>query len=246
MTSDELAKLKAALEAAGEHVISALEVAENSSPENSVFISFPGQGSHSFDSSALLIDFGFSTWMENADDVMPQPLLQAEPLSAPVAEYVEHAIIAHLHSGDTIALAKLNAAFPTDDEHVIEVPQLVRKDAAIHPLSIYNFNGRSLDSHNPWHLEMSFEDYLALEEQRIIPELPRRIDRRIQKETLIHNQSDLIPTSFEETYSSASYFGSIIRNKVVEYKEAAQSVEISPPFYVRIKEAQLTNVLETT
>ena len=222
MTSDDLAKLKAALEAAGEHVISALEVAENASPENNVFISGPGQGSHSFDSSAWLIDFGISTWKEVSDNLVHMLsdnlvhgfVMCVEPLPAPVANYVEHAIIAHLHSGDTIALAKLNAAFPTDDEHVIEVPQLVRKDAAIHPLSIYNFNGRSLDSHNPWHMERSFESYLEGEIEAEADLSNPRIPS-VSKNP-INDNIGLIDSSFEVTKASSAFFELSSRNKVAD------------------------------
>ena len=82
-------------------------------------------------------------------------------------------MIGHLQNGDTIALAKLNAAFPTDTdtEIGIEVSQFERIDAAIHAPSVLALNGRSLDSHNPWHLDHAYGGVSSSEACPDIPEL---------------------------------------------------------------------------
>lgn len=87
-------------------------------------------------------------------------------------DFVEHAVIGYLSNGDAVGLAKLNAALPEDNAYVIEVPHMERTDAAIYADSILAYNGRSLDSHNPWHLTQSFEDYLAAETDPSDPARP--------------------------------------------------------------------------
>ena len=167
MTPDELAKLKAALAAAGDHLVDAVsqvELAEVTTTTGAqemqfdLFISYSAPKS-SFTSSLLS---GFEFY---ADFSMGKTSLVANILwhNVELSDYLEHAIIGHLSNGDALALAKLDAAYPTSDDSIIEVPAPERVDAAVYPDSILACNGRSLDSHNPWHLELSFEDYLAAE-----------------------------------------------------------------------------------
>lgn len=72
-------------------------------------------------------------------------------------------IIQHLHAAEIQKLIVTCETFYADTDEMI--PQFERKhhDSAVHAPSLHAFNGRSLDSHNPWHLHCSFEDHLAAE-----------------------------------------------------------------------------------
>ena len=175
MTPDELAKLKAALAAAGDHLVDAVSQVEQAevepdstahAPHYDVFVSYSAPKS----SVTLSLPLGLIYIGDIGKTTLTAQFLWHEAVAGDVlwhdealVDYLEHAIIGHLANGDAVALAKLDAAFPTSDDSTIEVPALERVDAAVYPDTILACNGRSLDSHNPWHLELSFEDYLAAE-----------------------------------------------------------------------------------
>lgn len=197
MTPDELARLKAALTAAGDHLVDAISQVEQATPSadshsasgidtpSVTQASASGPGYRIFISSTF-IDMereraavltlletihmedhligltganGKTTLADTLIDFgMAVPVLKYEPTK--LDALLEHSLLSFLDHGDTEGLSKFTAAFPADDDHVIEVPAFERADAAVYADSIHAFNGRSLDSHNPWHLDTSFEAFV--------------------------------------------------------------------------------------
>lgn len=98
------------------------------------------------------------------------------------------------------------------------IPQFERKayDSALHSPSILAFNGRSLDSHNPWHLERSFESYLDAEiEAEAEADLNNQRIPSVSKSP-INDYIGSIDSKFEVTKANSAFFELSSRNKVAD------------------------------
>lgn len=138
----------------------------------------------------------------------------AEFVAAALQAAVSKKIIQHLQAAEIEEVIITCETFHEESDELI--PQFERKvyDSARHAPSIYNYNGRSLDSHNPWHLERSFESYLDAEIEAEVdlnnPRLPS-----VSKNP-IHDYIGSIDSKFEVTKANSAFFEPSSRNKVAE------------------------------
>lgn len=138
----------------------------------------------------------------------------AEFVAAALKAAVSKKIIQHLHAAEIEEVIITCETFHEESDELI--PQFERKvyDSARHALSVYNFNGRSLDSHNPWHLERSFESYLEGEIEAEADLSNPRIPS-VSKNP-INNNIGLIDSKFEFTKANSAFFEPSSRNKVAD------------------------------
>lgn len=140
----------------------------------------------------------------------------AEFVAAALQAYVSKKIIQHLQAAEIEEVIITCETFHEESDELI--PQFERKvyDSARHAPSIYNFNGRSLDSHNPWHLERSFESYLEDEiEAESKADLNNPRLPSVSKNT-IHDYIGSMDSKFEFTKANSAFFEPSSRNKVAD------------------------------
>lgn len=138
----------------------------------------------------------------------------AQFVEAAIQAAVSKKIIHHLHEAEIEEVIITCETFHEESDELI--PQFERKvyDSARHAPSIYNFNGRSLDSHNPWHLERSFESYLD-DEIEAEADLNNPRTPSVSKNPTNDNIGS-IDSKFEVTKANSAFFEPSSRNKVAD------------------------------
>lgn len=138
----------------------------------------------------------------------------AEFVAAALQAAVSKKIIQHLQAAEIEEVIITCETFHEESDELI--PQFERKvyDSARPAPSIFAFNGRSLDSHNPWHLERSFESYLDAEIEAEADPNNQRMPS--VSKSPIHDYIGSIDSKFEVTEDNSAFFELSSRNKVAD------------------------------